>query len=61
MLSLLIFKEKIRLIYGKYSMFILPIFKFVLILAALILMNINIGYLDILKNPFFICYLNKNS
>ena len=54
MLSLLIFKEKIRLIYGKYSMFILPIFKFVLILAALILMNINIGYLDILKNPFFI-------
>lgn len=54
MLSLLIFKEKIRLIYGKYSMFILPIFKFVLILVALILMNINIGYLDILKNPFFI-------
>ena len=54
MLSLLIFKEKIRLIYGKYSMFILPIFKFVLILAALTLMNINIGYLDILKNPFFI-------
>lgn len=54
MLSLLIFKEKIRLIYGKYSMFILPIFKFALILAALILMNINIGYLDILKNPFFI-------
>lgn len=54
MLSLLIFKEKIRLVYGKYSMFILPIFKFTLILAALILMNINIGYLDILKNPFFI-------
>lgn len=54
MLSLLIFKEKIRLIYGKYSMFILPIFKFALILTALILMNINIGYLDILKNPFFI-------
>lgn len=54
MLSLLIFKEKIRLIYGKYSMFILPIFKFALILATLILMNINIGYLDILKNPFFI-------
>ena len=54
MLSLLIFKEKIRLIYGKYSMFILPIFKFALILVALILMNINIGYLDILKNPFFI-------
>ena len=54
MLSLLIFKEKIRLIYGKYSMFILPIFKFTLILTALILMNINIGYLDILKNPFFI-------
>lgn len=54
MLSLLIFKEKIRLIYGKYSMFILPIFKFALVLAALILMNINIGYLDILKNPFFI-------
>lgn len=54
MLSLLIFKEKIRFIYGKYSMFILPIFKFALILVALILMNINIGYLDILKNPFFI-------
>ena len=54
MLSLLIFKEKIRLVYGKYSMFILPIFKFALILVALILMNINIGYLDILKNPFFI-------
>ena len=54
MLSLLIFKEKIRLIYGKYSMFILPIFKFALILVALILMNINIGYLDILKNPFLI-------
>ena len=54
MLSLLIFKEKIRLIYGKYSMFILPIFKFALILVALILMNINIGYLGILKNPFFI-------
>ena len=54
MLSLLIFKEKIRLIYGKYSMFILPIIKFALILVALILMNINIGYLDILKNPFFI-------
>lgn len=54
MLSLLILKEKIRLIYGKYSMFILPIYKFVLVFTAIMLINTNIGYLSMLRNTSLI-------
>ena len=51
MLRLLILREKIRIFYGKYGMFIIPAFKFCLVLSILMLINLNIGYLNLLKDP----------
>ena len=51
MLRLLILREKIKIFYGKYGMFIIPAFKFCLVLSILMLINLNIGYLNLLKDP----------
>ncbi len=52
MLRLLVLKEEIRAFYGKYSMFIVPVLKFVLIYAAARVLNENVGYLRVLQEPY---------
>lgn len=51
MLSLFVFKEKLRAFYGKYDIFIISAVKFILAFTAMILINKNIGYMAGLKHP----------
>jgi len=51
MMALLVFKEKLKQFYGKYSYYIIPIAKFALGAAAFYLINQNIGFMEKLKHP----------
>ena len=51
MMALLVFKEKLRQFYGKYSYYIIPIVKFVLGAATFYLINTNIGFMEKLTHP----------
>ena len=45
MTDLLEIKEKIKNIYGKFDIYIVPLFKFVLALCVFSIINGNIGYM----------------
>ena len=51
MMGLLVFKENIKRFYAKYSIYLIPILKFVLGAAVFFVINSNIGFMDKLKNP----------
>ncbi|MCI8948834.1 MAG: ABC transporter permease [Lachnospiraceae bacterium] len=51
MIGLLVFKERLKAFYGTYSFIVNPIRKFLLSMAALILLNQNLGFMELLKNP----------
>ena len=51
MMALLVFKEKLKQFYGKYSYFIIPIAKFTLGALAFYLINANIGFMEKLNHP----------
>lgn len=51
MMKLLVFKEKIKEIYSKQSMYILPALKFVITLICMLILNSNIGFMDRINNP----------
>ena len=46
MTQLLIIREKIKNIYGKYDAYIVPSFKFILALLTFLTINISIGYMS---------------
>ena len=51
MMGLLVFKEKLKRFYGKYSLYIIPVIKFVVGVLTFCLINTNIGFMARLKNP----------
>ena len=51
MMELLVFKEKLRQFYGKYSLYIIPLIKFAVGYVAFYLINSNVGFMARLKNP----------
>lgn len=54
MSNLLEIRENIKRLYGKYEMYITPALKFVLALVAIIMINSELGYMNILKNVFVV-------
>lgn len=50
MMELLVFKEKVKRFYGKYSMYVIPAVKFVVGALAFYLINSNIGFFTQLKH-----------
>lgn len=54
MSNLLEIRENIKRIYGKYEMYITPVFKFLLTLVAILMINSELGYMDLLKNIFVV-------
>ena len=50
-MGLLVFKEKLKRFYGKYSLYIIPVIKFVVGVLTFCLINTNIGFMARLKNP----------
>lgn len=51
MMELLVFKEKLRQFYGKYSLYIIPLIKFAVGYVTFYLINSNVGFMTRLKNP----------
>ena len=51
-------REKYRLLYSKYSMYIEAVIKFVIALAALIVINSHIGAMEILSNPLVVILIS---
>lgn len=51
MMRLLTIKEYLKNIYGNYTSYVEPAMKFCAALLCMIVLNINVGYMSILKNP----------
>ena len=51
MAELLLIKERLRLIYGRYEIFITPVLKFILALITYLVINKKLGYMENLANP----------
>ena len=51
MMGFLVFKENLKRFYGKYSIYIIPILKFLLGTVAFFMINSNIGFMGKLKHP----------
>ena len=52
MMSLLVFKETLKRIYGKYSLYLIPLVKFIVGFLTAWLINTNIGFMEELGGPF---------
>ena len=51
MMGLLVFKERLKAFYGKYSYVVHPVVKFVFSLTVFLILNTNLGFMTKLKNP----------
>ncbi|MCR5627468.1 MAG: ABC transporter permease [Lachnospiraceae bacterium] len=51
MTNLLLVRDALKNVYGKYEMFITPVLKFILALITYLLINKHLGYMDTLDNP----------
>lgn len=51
MMSLLVFKERLKEFYGRFNIYITPVIRFVFSFLAFELMNQNIGFMPTLMNP----------
>lgn len=51
MTKLLVFKEYLKRIYGRYSAYVEPSIKFLAAVLAMAVFDMNIGFMPILKNP----------
>lgn len=57
MTALLEFKQKLKNLYGRYEIYLLPIIKFVLALVYFIWINANMGYMTQLDSIFVVLIL----
>lgn len=57
MTALLEFKQRIKGLYAKYEMYLLPLMKFILALVYFIWINANMGYMKALNNVFIVLIL----
>lgn len=53
MISLLVFKERLKAFYGRYSLFLNPAWKFCYSLAVFLLLNKQLGFMEKLNSPTF--------
>lgn len=54
MYKILELREKIKVLYSKYSMYIDAALKFIMALVGMIVINSNIGTMSVLKNPLVV-------
>ena len=57
MTNLLVFREQLRKFYSKYELYLTPIFKFLLALVTLVMINSSIGYMSELKKSVVVLVL----
>jgi hypothetical protein len=58
MMSLLVFKERLKQFYGKNDFYLIPIVKFLMTLAVLLVVNQHIGFAAILKNTAIVLIIS---
>jgi hypothetical protein len=58
MTNLLVFREQLKNFYGRYEVYITPIFKFLAALTSILLINSKIGYMTELKNIAIVLILS---
>ena len=51
MLKLLVFRDQLKALYGRGSYILTPLFRFVLAMVSMILLNQSLGYMKTLKSP----------
>jgi hypothetical protein len=51
MTKILIFKEALRKFYSRYSMYILPVIRFICALVSILIINHYVGYDGMINNP----------
>lgn len=51
MTKLLVIREQMRKMYSLNSVYIRPIFNFIVMLISVVLINVNVGAMSLLKNP----------
>lgn len=51
MAGLLLIKDRLKIIYGRYEIYITPVLKFILALITYLVINKNLGYMENLTNP----------
>ena len=56
--NLLLARDKVRTLYGRYDMIIDPVVRFVLMLFSVLVINRKIGYMPALKDPFITVILS---
>lgn len=54
MTNLLVIKEQLIKIYGRFEVYIMPVLKFLTMLFTLIIINSGIGFMNKLKNPVIV-------
>ena len=50
-------REKLKEFYIKNEMYIMPVLKFVLAIVLILFINMQMGHMELLKNPIVICAL----
>ena len=58
MIALLVFKEKMRLFYSRYEMFVTPVIRFFISFATFLLINKNVGFMTRLNSMVVILVLS---
>ena len=57
MTDLLVFREQLKKFYSKYELYLTPVFKFLLALVTLVMINSSIGYMSELKKTTVVLVL----
>jgi len=57
MTTLLEFREKLKILLGKYDIYIFPVLKFMLAMFAFLALNGSLGFMSRLKNPGIVLLL----
>ncbi len=57
MTTLLVFREQLKNFYSKYELYLTPVFKFLLALVTLVMINSSIGYMSELKKTAVVLVL----
>ena len=58
MMGLLVFKERLRAFYGRHSLVINPILKFLLAAVSILLLDLNLGYMTWMTSPVILLALS---
>ena len=48
------FKQRLKNLYGRYEMYLLPVIKFTVALVFFLWINANMGYMEELKNIYIL-------